>query len=385
MQTLKYNYNLANGVLTRTDIPPFFVNGDKLAHTIEVETGSDLNGYSCAAYVVRADGVTVTLTGTISGTVASVVLSSNCYNVPGRVAIIIRLTTSTEISTIFYGMGTVLSSSTDSIIDPESVIPSLEDLLAQIAAMEEATTKAKSAASSAQTVADTVQNKLDKGEFTGKGLTILGYYSTLAALKAAVPSPAVGDCYGVGSASPYDIYTWDGVNKVWKNNGAIGSTGIPTGGTAGQVLKKASDADNDTEWSYEAVQSVNGLTGAVVIEIPDPTTPTLTSTSTEWNQSFTSTSDSYSNVVSLSVPTSGLYVVTMTYSGTTTFDGRAFIDLGDANRQGMPQNTTAPTANVTTMLSLTAESTLYGRVYTQNAGTYSFQYARIDMVLLQKT
>ena len=65
---------------------------------------------------------------------------------------------------------------------------------------------------------------------TGRGLTILGYYDTQAALEAAVPAPEPGDAYGVGTAAPYDIYVFDGVAKAWKNNGPL------SGGGGGGVL-----------------------------------------------------------------------------------------------------------------------------------------------------
>nr|DAU02316.1 MAG TPA: BppU domain protein [Caudoviricetes sp.] len=60
----------------------------------------------------------------------------------------------------------------------------------------------------------------EKGE-TGSGFKVLGYYTTESALSAAVTNPAAGDAYGVGSADPYDIYIWDGVNSKWVNNGAL--------------------------------------------------------------------------------------------------------------------------------------------------------------------
>lgn len=62
--------------------------------------------------------------------------------------------------------------------------------------------------------------KGDKGD-TGAGFRVLGYYATLSALQSAVKNPVAGDAYGIGSAQPYDIYIWDGVNKAWKNNGAL--------------------------------------------------------------------------------------------------------------------------------------------------------------------
>lgn len=48
--------------------------------------------------------------------------------------------------------------------------------------------------------------------------------------------------------------------------------GVPAGGTTGQILKKISDADFDTEWAPDDdgdVDSVNGQTGAVVLDADD--------------------------------------------------------------------------------------------------------------------
>ena len=67
----------------------------------------------------------------------------------------------------------------------------------------------------------------EKGE-TGSGFKVLGYYATESALSAAVTKPAAGDAYGIGTAEPYDIYIWDGVNRKWVNNGALqGAKGDP--------------------------------------------------------------------------------------------------------------------------------------------------------------
>ena len=61
----------------------------------------------------------------------------------------------------------------------------------------------------------------------GQGFKILGYYPTVEALQSAVPSPSVGDAYGIGSAQPYDIYIWDG--SKWVNNGPIQGPAGPQG------------------------------------------------------------------------------------------------------------------------------------------------------------
>lgn len=67
-------------------------------------------------------------------------------------------------------------------------------------------------------------NKGDKGDqgergAPGTGLTILGYYDSVSALSAAVPSPKIGDIYGVGTAAPYDIYSYS--DNGWVNNGKL--------------------------------------------------------------------------------------------------------------------------------------------------------------------
>ena len=78
-----------------------------------------------------------------------------------------------------------------------------------------------------------------KGD-TGSGFAVLGYFATPAALEAAITLPYAGDAYGIGSAQPYDIYIWDGINSVWVNNGPLqgakGDTGPqgPQGETGSQ-------------------------------------------------------------------------------------------------------------------------------------------------------
>lgn len=59
-------------------------------------------------------------------------------------------------------------------------------------------------------------------EINGKDFVILGNYPTVPDLEQAVPSPAVGDAYGVGESDPYDIYIWNGV--TWVNYGPIGQS-----------------------------------------------------------------------------------------------------------------------------------------------------------------
>lgn len=70
----------------------------------------------------------------------------------------------------------------------------------------------------------------------------------------------------------------DGTHTASLHDGQKGDkgdtgVGVPTGGAAGQVLAKASGTDYDTEWINPsgggAVESVNGKTGAVVLDAND--------------------------------------------------------------------------------------------------------------------
>ena len=155
----------------------------------------------------------------------------------------------------------------------------------------------------------------------GTGLEIKGIVETVGDL----PQTAnYGDVYLVGSEAPYDGYvyvngTWTylgvvgvgqdgrGIASITKTstvglvdtytitytdgstpttftvtNGADGSpgVGVPTGGTSGQVLKKASSTDYDTEWGVVEALPTGGTTGQVLAK------KTNSNYDTEWvNQS----------------------------------------------------------------------------------------------------
>lgn len=215
-----------------------FLSGDDQAHrfVIALKEGADpvqATG-TVTGYFVRADGATVTIQGETLDGAAILTLPAACYSIPGRFSLVIRLTQGESKTSVFWAEGAVSRSATDSFLDPEHVVPSLDDLLDQIAVMEKATEDAEAAAaearesgaeaeSLAQAAVDDLTRRVDSGEFDGRGFVILGYYTTLDDLISAVPDPSRGDAYGVGSAAPYDIYVWDAVNGLWINNGSLGA------------------------------------------------------------------------------------------------------------------------------------------------------------------
>lgn len=89
-------------------------------------------GGSVSANVIRADGTTVAVVGALSGNAATVVLPQAAYAVPGVVSIVVKLTVSGEVTTIAAVVANVYQSSTDSAIDPGTIIPSVQTLIAAI-------------------------------------------------------------------------------------------------------------------------------------------------------------------------------------------------------------------------------------------------------------
>lgn len=99
-----------------------------------------------------------------------------------------------------------------------------------------------------------------KGD-TGEGLTVLGRYDTLEALQSAVPTPSAGANYYVGTAAPYDVYTYtqtDGWLNVGPLQGAKGDTG-PAGPQGETGPAGAQGAPGPNEVSESTATALSGL------------------------------------------------------------------------------------------------------------------------------
>lgn len=98
--------------------------------------------------------------------------------------------------------------------------------------------------------------KGDKGDRGEKGdpFTVRGFFTDLEALAAAVPAPAAGDVYGVGTAQPYDLYIYDAAACAWVNNG-------PLQGAKGEKGEKG-DAFTFEDFTPEQLDALRGADGA---------------------------------------------------------------------------------------------------------------------------
>lgn len=142
VKPLPYRVDLAEPI-KKTYLDTIFATQDSEANRFDIALYKDKaqqtlpSGTTVNAYFIRyGDNITIPMKGSVNGNVVSVTLSNACYNKTGQFALIIKAVTSGVISTIFYGEGTVFASSTDKFIDPEEVIPSLDELLPRIEVIE---------------------------------------------------------------------------------------------------------------------------------------------------------------------------------------------------------------------------------------------------------
>lgn len=115
----------------------------------------DMSGQTITAHFIRPDGGDVVITGTGGTEYSYVDLPEACYVYPGIFKLLIRASTSEPdvVTSLLYITGRIDKPTTDTIIDPGTTIPSLEDLLAQIDACEDATAAANTAAANANAAA----------------------------------------------------------------------------------------------------------------------------------------------------------------------------------------------------------------------------------------
>jgi hypothetical protein len=133
-------------------LPFDFVKGDGDSHQFNVtvqNTGEDvsLSGATCLYKIFRtADGATVSIAADVDGSVMSKTFSAECTAYAMPIYIMAVVTSGTIERTVWYASARVRDGASDVVVDPGSAVPSLGEMLAQIAACEDATAAATAAA-----------------------------------------------------------------------------------------------------------------------------------------------------------------------------------------------------------------------------------------------
>ena len=216
------------------------VQDDAFAHRllVKVYRGADLlplEGWTVKGTFLRlVDHTTVLLNGEATAEGAILPLPAPCYALPGQFALTVKLHRGEERTTVLVVTGRIRTSTSDTYVDPDAVVPSLQELLALM-------DSTRAAAERADTIARQVEADYAAGKLRFR---VLGHFNTLQGLMEAMPQPTQGDAWHVGT--PGEVMVYNG--EAWQSIGSLAGEGVPAGGTAGQVLTKASEGDYDTQW-----------------------------------------------------------------------------------------------------------------------------------------
>lgn len=181
-----------------TPLKSLYASGDKDAHIFELSLyrsteEMDLSGASAQGYFIRADGCTVPIMGAISGNIVTLTLSEGCYYVVGNFNLIIKVSIGESRKSVFWGNGYVVRSMTDAIVDEENVIPSLDELLAQIAAAESAAKAANQAASAANSAATSARQAASAADTNASSANSAANAAKAAATTATEAAAKIDD------------------------------------------------------------------------------------------------------------------------------------------------------------------------------------------------
>lgn len=97
----------------------------------------------------------------------------------------------------------------------------------------------------------------------GSNLKILGHFDTVTELQESAPQN-VGDAYSVGTATPYNLYIFDGLRNEWLDYGQIRAADISSRYVENQVIVVSTwtaDASTIAGFNYKAQITVSGATG----------------------------------------------------------------------------------------------------------------------------
>lgn len=129
---------LESGTIYRSFMNKSIGEGDSLANRFGVRllrNGEPVNlaGCVCAGYFIRSAGDTVVIPGTVNGNTAYVDLPQECYAYEGQFSLAIRVAGDGNVTgTMRIVDGIVANTMTNVLIDPGTIIPSVEDLIEEI-------------------------------------------------------------------------------------------------------------------------------------------------------------------------------------------------------------------------------------------------------------
>lgn len=259
------------------------VTGDENAHTWRVEIMDKGRPASVSGgvigYFVRMDGETVVAKGELEGNVAVVTLPSECYAYEGDLQALMRLSTDSENVSLSALLFRVRSIVTDAVVDPGDVVPSLEALLAQIAAMQQATKDANTATDNANNAAEKAEQAVqdisgmvdDAEKAVSDAKQAVQDAQTAVDLSESVLEDARQATSAANEAASSANLAATGANEAKTSAETAASSANEAAGRADESIESATSAAERAEASADAADAAAGKVDAALQESTDAT------------------------------------------------------------------------------------------------------------------
>lgn len=298
MIKLHYTTDLLCGVF-QTNLPMLFASGEKSAHSlmIQLREGREpaaIHSQTVKAYFIRSDKSTVFWSGSISGSTVSVTMKESCYVQPGGFSLVIMIGDEDDRTAVFWGVGTVVRSATDSLVDPGGQIPSLEALLALIGTIEAATDAAHEATTAANSAAGAANTAAGQANAAASTATTAAGQATSAA-GAAHASATTADA-AAGNANEAAAVATDAARAIEEMT--VEASGLPAGSNPTAAISDV-DGHKHVAFGIPAGQTgPKGDTGAT----PDISIGTVTTGAPGTEASATIAGTAEAPVINLQIP-----------------------------------------------------------------------------------
>lgn len=234
-------------------------------------TGNEsLSGYTVSAHFIRGDGYYGNITGAVDGNVAYVILPSWCYRATGRFTLTVYLNSGSGSSAttrcIMIAHGRTMADTTNSMVDPDHVVPDLAVLIAQMQQISAAIQRINGMTASLTTLSPGASGTVD--------LTVVGDHYNLG---LSLPKGDKGDTGATGPKGDTGPQGSKGDTGATGPQGPKGNTGDT--GPQGPKGDTGATGPQGPKGDPGDVSSVNGVSPNAQgnVTLPTDSTPTANS------------------------------------------------------------------------------------------------------------
>ena len=414
MNELWYTHEMNPGIVQPVQLPGLLWTGGASGDKIGVQIlrnrvpSDELDGKTVTGFWIRPDKQTVAISGTAASKTVYVVLPQEAYAYEGQCQLVIRVTSGGVKIPVFAGYVTIGLTSTSEVVDPGDLVPDLEDLLAAIDDMEEATDAAQAVADEyADTVGDLTERMTVAEDAIGAVVssTVNLYNSGTRTISARV-SGTTGNVGASGSSLSYDTsdfipvsasteytakrwgstaftaqemdnYAFYKSDKTYSSGGSFPSTGVITSPADGAYLRISIKKSSTPTAPLTTVVAKS-------TEFPETYVPCWEITDELARQAFVASDSRFNGYIHQLGYTSLLQCTQpgwygCSYSYRTSLDDLPADYDGKANSSGFTLTVEAPAAASSSAVVQTFKS-LSGYVWVRSIvnGAVSYDWKRLD-------